>query len=102
MAWDQWQKWFGLQQRTPHKVAGHEAADGGATTTVSTALALLESSFPNNTREQNIDLLRSESYYLYDPDSSVHGLIAIDSMTNDKTVIFALASGPRKHRRIKR
>ena len=29
--------------------------------TVSTALALLESSFPNNTREQNIDLLQTES-----------------------------------------
>ena len=28
-AWDQ--KWSGLQRRTPHKVAGHEAADGGAT-----------------------------------------------------------------------
>ena len=28
-AWGQ--KWSGLQRRTPHKVAGHEAADGGAT-----------------------------------------------------------------------
>lgn len=29
VAWDQ--KWSGLQRRTPHKVVGHEAADGGAT-----------------------------------------------------------------------
>ena len=59
--------------------------------TISTALALLEISFPNNTREQNIDLLQSESYYLYESDGSVHGLITVDSMTNDKPVIFALA-----------
>ena len=58
--------------------------------TISTALALLEISFPNNTREQNIDLLQSESYYLYEAECSVHGLIAIDSMTNDKTVILCL------------
>eukprot|EP01043_Picozoa_sp_COSAG02_P054141 COSAG02_NODE_6083_length_3814_cov_6.730283_1_plen_757_part_00 len=58
--------------------------------TVSTALTLIESSFPNNTREQNIDLLQTESYYLY-KDTCVHGLATMDCVRTDKTFIFALA-----------
>ena len=59
--------------------------------TVSTALTLIESSFPNNTREPNIDLLQTESYYLYDDTCCVHGLATMDCMRVDKTFIFALA-----------